>query len=379
MDAIDEPDEKARPSETFAMLERFLDHLAKVRRVSPLTVAAYGQDVARFLEFAASRGARRLDRLDDLLLREYAILFRDGKEREDSAPRRKTTLAKALAGLRAYFRFALRDGAIDKDPTVLLRGPKKDRPLPKLLTEGQVERLLSAVAGDSFAARRDLALLETLYSTGCRVAELVAMDARDLDLERGAVIVRGKRKKERLCALGSKARAALVAYLAAREAELSQAAHREAALFLNDRPGALRLRRLTDRSVRRLLKAHLAHADLPASPSPHTLRHSFATHLLRRGANLRQVQELLGHAQATTTQVYTHLDPERLRASYDAAHPRARTTSGADPDPEAPDSGEGGGEAGEIDVAAREHDGDRASGKTGGNRAREDRGDPGPA
>ncbi len=312
----------------FLALDRFVEHLRSVRRCSPHTLRAYGNDVARFLEFAASEGARTLDALDDLLVREYVVRFKDA-ECEDPGGRsrgvrKKTSVARMIASLRAYFRHLVRNGILEQNPAALVRTPKKDQRLPKCLSEDEVGRLLSSVRGGEFAALRDKAILEVLYSTGCRVAECVGMDVDDLDLERGAVIVRGKRKKERLCALGGPSRKAIAAYLDARARELLEHGRDESALFLNDRPGEGRLERLTDRSVRRLLKHYLALADLPAGPSPHTLRHSFATHLLQRGANLRLVQEMLGHEQATTTQIYTHLDPDKLRASYEKAHPRAR-------------------------------------------------------
>jgi site-specific recombinase XerD len=313
--------------DAFAALDRFLEHLGKVRRCSPHTLRAYADDVARFLEFAMSRGIRDVAAIDDLLVREYVVLYHDNEESDDPArrgARRKSTVARMLAALRSYFRLLVRNGDIPVNPASLVRSPKKDRTLPKYLTENDVTRLLATTGGDDFAAARDRAILEVLYSTGCRVAECVGIDVDDLDRERCTVIVRGKRKKERLCALGRPALAALEAYLALRSRELADSGRDEDALFLNDRPGQGRLERLTDRSVRRLLKRYLSLAGLPASPSPHTLRHSFATHLLQRGANLRLVQEMLGHEQATTTQIYTHLDPARLRESYERAHPRAK-------------------------------------------------------
>lgn len=312
--------------EPFLALDRFLDHLTKVRRASAHTVRAYGGDIARFLEFAKSRGVDDARAIDDLLIREYVVAFQEneGAAKGPGAPRKKTSVARMLASIRSFLKHLVRDGDLDRNPAALVRTPRKDQPLPKCLSEDQVSRLLKATAGGTFASSRDRALLEVLYSTGCRVAELVGMDLVDVDFERGAVLVRGKRKKERLCALGRPAIAALREYREFRDAELKDFGRSEDALFLNDRPGAGRLERLTDRSVRRLLKHYLAIADLPVAPSPHTLRHSFATHLLQRGAHLRLVQEMLGHERATTTQIYTHLDPGRLRETYEKAHPRAR-------------------------------------------------------
>lgn len=321
-----EDHERRERVDAFLALDRWLAHLKKVRRVSPHTVRAYGGDVARFLEFAKSRGVVDAREIDDLLVREYVVLFQenDSAPSGPGAPRKKTSVARMLAAVRSFLKHLVRDGELDSNPGALVRTPKKDQPLPNCLSEEQVSRLLAATDGGSFASARDRALLEMMYSTGCRVSELVGIDLDDLDLERGAVRVRGKRKKERLCALGRPALAALAAYRELRDRELAEAGKDEAALFLNDRPGAGRLERLTDRSVRRLLKRYLALADLSAAPSPHTLRHSFATHLLQRGANLRLVQEMLGHERATTTQIYTHLDPARLRDSYERAHPRAK-------------------------------------------------------
>lgn len=324
----------------FAALDGFLAHLQKVRRASPHTVRAYGGDVARFLEFAKSRGVTDAREIDDLLVREYVVLFKANEtaSREPhggAGPRKKTSVARMLAAVRAFLKHLVKNGEIDRNPAALVRTPKKDQALPKCLNENEVSRLLAATNGASFASARDRALLEVLYSTGCRVAELVGMDLADIDFERGAVIVRGKRKKERLCALGRPALVALSDYRGFRDRELNDVGRDEDALFLNDRPGRGRLERLTDRSVRRLLKHYLALADLGIAPSPHTLRHSFATHLLQRGANLRLVQEMLGHEHATTTQIYTHLDPARLRESYERAHPRARSEESEES--EAPD------------------------------------------
>lgn len=334
--ARDERPEAA--TDSLRALDRFLEHLRAVRRSSPHTLRAYGDDIARFLEFAHGRGITSLEAIDDILVREYAVAYREGVEDDPAArsrraqERKKTSLARVLAALRSFFKHCVRNGDLKANPAALVRSPKKDRTLPKVLSESEVERLLDATLGSGFAGLRDRALLEVLYSTGCRVSELVGLDVDDLDLERGTAHLRGKRKKERLGALGSPARLALERYLQARASELLEAGKDENAVFLNDRPGAGRLERLTDRSVRRLLKRYLALADLPAAPSPHTLRHSFATHLLQRGANLRLVQEMLGHEQATTTQIYTHLDPERLRESYRKAHPRASAAENDDTD-----------------------------------------------
>ena len=200
-----------------------------------------------------------------------------------------------------------------------LRTPKQEKRLPNVLSVEEVARLLQTASGDDAADLRDRAILETLYSSGMRVGELVSLKVSDVDFSAEVATVMGKRRKERVCPLGSYALKALEAWLARRGISLVRAPQCREPLFLN-----LRGTRLTDRSVARMLARRLAEANLSARASPHTLRHSFATHLLDRGADLRSVQELLGHASLSSTQIYTHLSAERLKQVYDRAHPRAR-------------------------------------------------------
>ncbi len=309
-------------ADLYQALERFLDTQRTLRGASPHTLRAYENDLIQFIELARARGVRDAGGVDTLVVREFIRHYREG--RDGDGARSKSTMARKVSALRTFFRFLVEQDELEENPAVPVRRPKRDRPLPKFLDEPAIDRLLDAPAGDSFAAVRDRALLEVLYSTGARVSEVVSANVDDVDRLGRTMRVRGKRKKERMLILGEPSVAALTVYLD-RRAERLRAMGRstEPALFLNDRRGPAGLRRLTDRSMRRLLKVHLAHADLDPSASPHTLRHSFATHLLNRGANLRVVQEFLGHENLTTTQIYTHLDLERLKKTYDETHPRA--------------------------------------------------------
>ena len=225
-----------------------------------------------------------------------------------------STIARRLASLRSFFRFLRREGLVAADPAAGLRNPKQAKRLPRLLRVDEVIRLLEAVPVETAAGVRDRAMLETLYGGGLRVSELVGLNVDDLDAESDLVRVRGKGRRERLCPVGGDGRGWLRRWI-----PLRQPKHpREPALFLNQRGG-----RLTTRSVGRLLEAHLLRAGLVDSASPHTLRHSFATHLLDGGADLRSVQELLGHRNLTTTQIYTHVTQDRILDIYHEAHPRA--------------------------------------------------------
>jgi integrase/recombinase XerC len=281
------------------MLRRFLARLEE--RASPHSVRAYRHDLEELLAFCRKNGATRAADLTHRLLRAHVVA------RGASGLGRAST-ARLLSATRAFTRFLVREGALAEDPARALRAPRLRRPLPLHLGEAEVARLIEAAAGV-----RDRALLETLYGAGLRVSELVGLDLEDLDLERGIARVRGKGRKERLAPLGGAAVRELRAWLEARPR-----GEQARAVFTNARGG-----RLTARSVHRVVKACAARAGVDARVRPHALRHSFATHLLDRGANLREVQELLGHKNLATTQVYTHVSLERLRRVYAAAHPRA--------------------------------------------------------
>jgi len=288
--------------------EAFLRHLERERNASPRTIEAYGEDLAQFaahLEGALGRPARPED-VDHLLIRGFlAELHRRGLKKSSSA--------RKLAALRTFFRYLCREGRLPANPAKLLLTPRREQRIPSVLEEPQVERLLD-VPGEGLAAIRARAVLELLYATGIRCAELVALDTAEVDLEGRTLRVLGKGRKERLVLFGARAREAVRAWLAERAA-LRPAGD---ALFLNARGG-----RLSDRSVRALVAARVKAVALERRCSPHTLRHSFATHLLIRGADLRAIQELLGHASLSTTQRYTHVDTRHLLEVYKKTHPRA--------------------------------------------------------
>ena len=308
----------------FEALDWFVEHIARVRGVSEHTRRAYAQDLVQFFDFARER-LRIVDvrAVDRLAIREYLAHLREG--RDGHGRRRKSSLARKVSTLRTFFRFLIDREVLDENPAVAVRRPKRDQPLPRFFEEGDVDALLLAPQGDSFGAVRDRALIELLYSTGARVMEIVGADMADLDVDGATLRVRGKGKKERLCMVGPQALEALGPYLVRRDEALVEVGRpHEPAIFLSDRRGPKGLTRLSDRSVRRRFKEHLLAAGLDPDASPHAVRHSFATHLLNRGANLRLVQELLGHQHAQTTQIYTHLDATRLKKTYRAAHPRAK-------------------------------------------------------
>ena len=230
----------------------------------------------------------------------------------------KSTVARRLAAVRTFGKFLCRQGVLASNPAVALRGPRLEKKLPHFLTLAQVETLLDVPTAMTALGRRDRAMLETLYSTGLRVSELVGLNLNDLSHSDGVLTIRGKGKKERLALLGKHALVALQTWLADRSELLAGEGLTSEAVFLN-KNGT----RLTTRSVGRLLEKHLQRAGLDPRTTPHTLRHSFATHLLDNGADIRGVQELLGHKSLTTTQVYTHVTTKRLQQSYQKAHPRA--------------------------------------------------------
>jgi integrase/recombinase XerC len=295
-------------------LAEYLRHLGVEKNASAHTVKSYREDLTQALEyFRGKLGSQSPQpaQLTARLLRGYlAWLHEQGYA--------KTTVARRVAAVRSWCRFLCRQGTLTTNPADALRGPRQDKKLPHFLAEAEVARLLEAPPGDTIPGLRDRAILETLYSAGLRVSELTGLNGEDLDLDSGLVTVRGKGKRERLALLGVKAQAAIRAWLDARRALVPERKRTQPAVFINQRGG-----RLTVRSVGRLLEKYLAQAGLDPRTSPHTLRHSFATHLLDRGADIRSVQELLGHRNLATTQIYTHVTTQRLRESYHKAHPRA--------------------------------------------------------
>jgi integrase/recombinase XerC len=290
-----------------AELEQFYSYLETERNVSPHTVAAYKSDLEQFCSFLAGGGeAPRAEEVDHLTIRRYLAQLHKRCS--------KSSIGRKLSAIRALYRFLMREGRVEKNPAELVTTPKKEKKLPFHLNIDQVSALVTAPQGESALPLRDRAVLETLYSCGIRVSELTGMNVGDIDLSAGLARVMGKGGKERLVPVGSCARSALAAYLSERGTPAASEP-----LILNARGG-----RLTRRSVARIVDAHMLLIATMRKVSPHTLRHTFATHLLEGGADLRAIQELLGHASLSTTQKYTHVSIDKLMEVYDKAHPKAR-------------------------------------------------------
>ncbi|MEO8379023.1 MAG: tyrosine recombinase XerC [Acidobacteriota bacterium] len=293
----------------------FLDYLTFEKNVSPNTISAYRDDLESFTTFlcndylSMARDQLDLRKVDHLTVRSYlAHLSRRKLSR--------ATVARHLSALRSFFKFLVREAIVDANPARTVATPKREKHLPAVLQTSDVALLLEQPDTSSTLGLRDAAWLELLYASGLRIAELTGIDIDDLELRSRLVKVRGKGSKERIVPFGTKAETALRAYLAVR-GELIRNAEEEA-VFVNYRG-----ERITTRSVRRLFDGYVRDAALRTGVSPHTLRHSFATHLLNAGADLRGIQELLGHASLSTTQKYTHLNDWQLMAVYKKAHPRA--------------------------------------------------------
>jgi integrase/recombinase XerD len=299
-----------------SQVERFLDYLAAERGLSPNTLAAYRRDLRRYAEILTGRGADGALAGEDTVAEFVASL--SAAAHGDGKPYRTSSVARTLAAVRSFHRFLVQDGDAAEDPSAGVLRPRVPRNLPRPLSVDDVSRLIGAPTGATPAALRDRAILETLYGAGLRISELVSLDVDDLDLEEGSVRVMGKGSKERLVPIGKYAREALSVYLAAGRPALASKSSR-AALFLNHRGG-----RLTRHGCATILRKHVRRAGIKKRVTPHTLRHSFATHLLEGGADVRVVQELLGHASVATTQIYTLVTEQHLREVYFTAHPRAR-------------------------------------------------------
>ena len=295
-------------------IDRFLRYLKVERNSSDLTIKSYREDLTLLIEyFNESRGhVPSPPSITPQDLRTYVAALHD-------AGYAKSSVARRLASLRSFFRFAQREGICDSNPAKPLRNPRRDRKLPHFLTNREIGKLLTAPPLSDPMGHRDRAIFETLYSAGLRVSELVGINLDDLDLEDGLVRVRGKGKRERLAPLGSHAIKALRGWLRKRTLAKGQPKRNGSPVFLN-KFGT----RLSTRSVGRMLEKYLKVTGLDLRTSPHTLRHSFATHLLDRGADIRSVQELLGHKSLVTTQIYTHVSTAGLKQAYEQAHPRAR-------------------------------------------------------
>jgi tyrosine recombinase XerC len=288
-------------------VEKFINYLKVERNSSAHTITNYSIDLRAFDVFL---GDKEITTVDHLTLRRFLADMR-------SKNYSKRTVARKLASLRTFFKFLFREGLIKTNPATAIITPKLDKPLPNILDVGKVAKLLEAPDERTLAGLRDRAMLETLYSTGARVSELVALDSDDVDFISGVVKLFGKGRKERIAPIGEPALKAIKRYMDNRIGVKVKVKDKNA-IFLNKNGG-----RLTDRSVRRIFDKHIRASSIELKVSPHSLRHSFATHLLDRGADLRSVQELLGHMNLSTTQIYTHVSTERLKAVYDKAHPRA--------------------------------------------------------
>jgi integrase/recombinase XerD len=306
-----------------AQLQRFLDHLTVERGLSPHTVSAYRRDLARYARFLRERGVDDACRIEEQQVAAHVAVV-SASTHGDGKPYRATSVVRALSSIRAFHRFLLREGETERDPTATVIRPKLPRLLPRPLSVEQVTRLLGQPDASTTAGVRDRAVLETLYGAGLRVSELVGLDVDDLDLEEGSLRVLGKGSKERDVPLGRYGREAVSAYLTRVRPAIATERSRSA-LFLNLRGG-----RLTRQGVTDILARHAEMAGMGRRVSPHVLRHSFATHLLEGGADVRVVQELLGHASVATTQVYTLVTTEHLREVYFTCHPRARADTGGD-------------------------------------------------
>jgi len=333
-------------------IERFMDYLENERNFSAHTIRSYAADLKQLCQFLAADGpdspraggpdspraatplstpappalaAGQLPSLDALVpgeihrqvlavtpveVRAYLAMLRNSGYS-------KATIARKLATLRSFYRFLVKTNQLETSPAGVIRTPRQDKRLPRYLDITQIETLLAAPDAQTLLGARDLAILETIYSGGLRIGELVALNIEDLDEFSEALRIRGKGKKERLVPLGSKALQAIAAYTQKRAESFGPA--RRGPLFVN-KAG----KRISDRSIRRKLHKYLLSAGIDTRASPHTLRHSFATHMLNAGADLRSVQEMLGHESLSTTQIYTHLTTTRLKEVYDRSHPMAR-------------------------------------------------------
>lgn len=330
-----------------SLIDEFLNYLNFERHFSPHTAKCYAADLAQFCAFlgggvagdrpagaalgatqVAARGALGSGGVNTTVVAETGVQqeLRDVDTEKvktflgylGTLNYSKSTIARKLATLRSFYKFCMRRGYVKSHPLATIKTPKQEKRLPKFLEIDQINKLLATPDDNTILGARDRAMLEVLFSTGVRVSELVDLNFVDVDFTGGTIRVRGKGKKQRTAPIGPTAINAIRKYLELRRADARSARFDQEALFVNKHG-----QRLSTRSVRRKLDKYLAECGLDPSISPHTLRHSFATHMLNNGADLRSVQELLGHQSLSTTQVYTHLTTPRLKAVYDETHPRA--------------------------------------------------------
>jgi integrase/recombinase XerD len=301
-----------------AALRTYLDHLTVERGLAANTLSSYRRDLRRYLAFLDGNGVLELDAVTEGMVAEFLVRLREGDA--DHPPLSATSAGRTVVAVRGFHRFCVADGLAATDPAVAVRPPTPARRLPKALPLADVEAILDAAgAAGTTLALRDRALLEVLYGTGARISEAVGLDVDDIDTEEGVVRLFGKGSKERIVPLGSYAAQAIGAYLVRGRPTFAVKGKGTPAMFLNQRGS-----RLSRQSAWSVMRAAAERADLGGHLSPHTLRHSFATHLLDGGADVRVVQELLGHASVTTTQIYTLVTVQRLREVYAQSHPRAR-------------------------------------------------------
>ena len=297
-----------------AASQRFLRYLRVERNASDLTIKSYREDLEALLEYLEEVNGTIPEpaRVTIPDLRGYVAALTE-------AGYAKSSIARRLASLRSFFRFAQREGLVEENPAKPLRNPRRSRKLPHFLSTSEIGKLLQAPPASKSLGLRDRAILETMYSAGLRVSELVGMNDADLDVEAGVLRIRGKGRRERLAPVGSFAQEAIRRWLPKRQLAATAEASGSSPIFTN-KFGT----RLSTRSVGRMLEKYLKTTGLDLRTSPHTLRHSFATHLLDHGADIRSVQELLGHKSLQTTQIYTHITTANLRKVYERAHPRAQ-------------------------------------------------------
>jgi integrase/recombinase XerD len=306
------------PGSVAGAVRTYLDHLAIERGLAANTLTSYRRDLRRYREFLASRDIDDLDGVDEATVTAFLVRLREGDD--EHPPLSSTSAARTVVAVRGFHKFAMSDGLAVADPAAGVKPPAPAKRLPKALPLADVEAILSASGSAGTAlAMRDRALLEVLYGTGARISEAVGLDVDDLDTVDRTVLLRGKGGKERIVPVGSYAVDAVSVYLTRARPDLVAAGKGTPALFLNARGG-----RLSRQSAWSVLVKAAERAGVTTDVSPHTLRHSFATHLLDGGADVRVVQELLGHASVTTTQVYTLVTVDNLREVFATAHPRAR-------------------------------------------------------
>ncbi|MBK6874109.1 MAG: site-specific tyrosine recombinase XerD [Kineosporiaceae bacterium] len=314
---VPDPVPAAVPAALVAALRGYLDHLQVERGLAVNTLAAYRRDLDRYLAHLSVLGLTAIEQVREQHVSAFLVAVRTGSD--GGAPLTASSAARAVVAVRGWHRFLVLEGVCALDPAAAVRPPSQPRRLPKAIALDDVERLLEAASvGGTQGAVRDRAVLEVLYGSGARISEVVGLDLDDLDLDDGLARLRGKGSKERVVPIGSYAVRALEAYLVQVRPDLARRGRGTPAVFLNLRGG-----RLSRQSVWTALQAAAERAGLAAHVSPHTLRHSFATHLLEGGADVRVVQELLGHASVATTQIYTLVTADTLREVYAATHPRA--------------------------------------------------------